>query len=502
MRSFYCSTSKLLTIITFILVVAVSIPTKSAQALDAVTVVGGPGSNAEVATSKINGGILGLEKTLLGKEFGFDQVAWAVARAAVQSITQSIINWINSGFQGSPAFVQDLEQHLLNIADQTAGNFIYNDPALNFLCSPFQLDVKIALATAYRESQNFAEEAQCTLTDVTNNVDGFINGSFQEGGWSSWFELTQNPVNTPTGAYLAAETEMYARIVDEQGQAIEELSWGDGFLSFKVCADTDVASGAVSSGDCDIVTPGATIADQLNEALGAGQRQLIEADEINEIISALFAQLAQQALGGMNGLLGLGSQGYTDASLTQGFPSANPGGGANNSGGTSYLEALAQENTAIELQGDFDPLLDAIATEREFASLASTSVRAINNIEAKVNAHNAIEDCRDVAFPSSLRNMRRDLQDSYVLANTNLELLQLMRTAFTEATSVEEQSDILNQFQQLQSDGTLHDEVDVVTTQLQLDFDIADARTQINSQISLASIGCEPDDESNESEGR
>ena len=49
-----------------------------------------------------------------------DAIAWTVAKTAVQSLTQSIVNWINSGFEGSPAFVTDLENNLGNLSDAVA----------------------------------------------------------------------------------------------------------------------------------------------------------------------------------------------------------------------------------------------------------------------------------------------------------------------------------------------------------------------------------------------
>jgi len=210
----------------------------------------------------------GIQQSLFIKEWTMDGVFNGLAKLMIKSMTISIVNWINSGFQGKPAFLQDLKQYVLDRADKIAGDFIYNDPSLSFLCSPFQLDVKIALATSYQQEAHGGFDSQCTLSEVTENVEGFLSGSFSEGGWQSWFEVTQNPVNTPTGAFLAAEAEMYARIVDDQGRAIKELDWGEGFLSFKVCADTENQKG------CDITTPGTVIANQINKSLGAGQDAL------------------------------------------------------------------------------------------------------------------------------------------------------------------------------------------------------------------------------------
>jgi len=194
----------------------------------------GPSLGAQQANVVLNTVTSVAQNAFYIKEFTLDGIAAGLAKLVLKSITQSILTWINSGFQGSPAFVTDLKQFLLDRADQVVGDFIYGSE-LGFLCSPFQLDVKIALATAYQEQahEGFGSQSQCTLSDVTDNMEGFLNGSFNEGGWASWFEVTQNTINTPMGAYLAAEGEMYARIVDEEGRTVKELDWGEWILVFQ-----------------------------------------------------------------------------------------------------------------------------------------------------------------------------------------------------------------------------------------------------------------------------
>jgi hypothetical protein len=56
------------------------------------------------------------------KGYSLDPIAWMVAKAALQSVVKSTINWINSGFNGSPAFVTDLQQKLLDVGDAQAFN--------------------------------------------------------------------------------------------------------------------------------------------------------------------------------------------------------------------------------------------------------------------------------------------------------------------------------------------------------------------------------------------
>ncbi len=264
---------------------------------------------------------------LFTKENLLDGIAWAVAKQMVSNITRSLINWINSGFQGSPAFVTDFKQMLLDALDQVAGEYIRSLGGLGeFICSPFQLDVQGALAINYASARSGnptgPDENMCTLTGIGSNIENFLSGTAEN--WGQWFQVTSNPQNLPYGAYLAAEASLNVRLKNEAGQEIEVASWGNGFLSKKVCQAVE----GTTREDCKITTPGQVISEALTFQLSTGPRTLIEADEINELIGALLNQLVLQAVQGLNGLLGLSESGY--------------GGGSG-----SFLDAVVDEGANL-----------------------------------------------------------------------------------------------------------------------------------------------------------
>jgi hypothetical protein len=248
------------------------------------------------------------------KEFGLDPIAWMVSKTILQRMTASTVNWINKGFKGSPAFVTDPGAYFLNIGDQIAGNLIFNDPNLNFLCGPIQAKIRIALARSYvGNNMQDQKQWQCTLTDAVGNMDDFL-GDFNKGGWDKFFEMTQKQQNNPIGAYLQAQNQMNMQIATRQGIAQSQLNWGQGFMSYEEC---DVIGGIDQN--CRTVTPGSIIAGKLNGALGQGENALVTADEINELVGALLSQLTNQVMGGVGGLLGAsggGGGGAAGPSLT------------------------------------------------------------------------------------------------------------------------------------------------------------------------------------------
>jgi hypothetical protein len=55
---------------------------------------------------------------------------------------------------------------------------------------------------------------------------------------------------------------------------------------------------------CPVTTPGSVISHSLNKAVGAGQDQLITADEFDEIIGALMIQIQKRIMGDSSGQIG------------------------------------------------------------------------------------------------------------------------------------------------------------------------------------------------------
>ena len=88
------------------------------------------------------------------KEFGLDSIAWQLANKIVAGITASTVNWINSGFNGNPAYVTNPEQFFTNVADQTVIAALNaptkSDPdgvgaIFNNLCTSFRPQIRLAL---------------------------------------------------------------------------------------------------------------------------------------------------------------------------------------------------------------------------------------------------------------------------------------------------------------------------------------------------------------------
>lgn len=209
----------------------------------------------------------------------WDQVGWCAINSVIESLGAATVAWINSGFQGNPAFVEDPEQFFADVADIQAGIFL-NELSSGLLCTPIQNWVRINIASNYNSSLAYAP--QCSFSAISGNLEQFMSG--ETFSWTDWLSYTQNPNNNPFGATLGAKIELDQRIAAALGTQSKILDWGGGFLSYK-----NPETGKITS-------PGSVIQDQLNQRLFSGQKRLEIADEFDEVVTALVNQLIKVAI--------------------------------------------------------------------------------------------------------------------------------------------------------------------------------------------------------------
>lgn len=294
------------------------------------------------------------------KESVLDGIAWNIAKAIISSMLKDLVKWINSGFKGSPMFVQDLEGFLRNAADAAIGSYIKElGGPLSFLCDPFKLDIQVAVSLEYQKLRANQPAPTCTLTGVLQNIESFTTGtqgSFANGGWDAWFDITANPtMYTPYGAELAAKNQAYVRILNTNNKEVTKMNWGSGFLSGEIC--NMVQGNGVSKEECFISKPGKVVQEALSFNLDSGRQSLITADEFNEIIAALLGQLANKAITGAAGLLGL---------------SSGTGHTYNGYSGGSYINQMVSSSTAMTSDGK-ETMEKALDIQQEYGDFSSNA---------------------------------------------------------------------------------------------------------------------------------
>jgi hypothetical protein len=263
------------------------------------------------------------------KDTALKQVALNIVGGILKRLTQSIVDWIENGFEGSPSFVEDPAGFFVNIADEEIGEFLFGSE-LGFLCQPFQLQIRLGIN--FNRRRSFRRNSRCTISDIIRNVDNFTQ---DVQNWDQFIAISGNPANNPTGAYALANGELDARISGRRASLTAELNFGSGFLSWRKCkryetqgggspvtgAVTTTSGGITASGAVTpasvrpkcaeyggIETPGSVIVGQLNSRLAADANQIGLADDINEIVGALMNQVVTQIFKAGGSLLGSGSR--------------------------------------------------------------------------------------------------------------------------------------------------------------------------------------------------
>lgn len=230
---------------------------------------------------------------LVEKEYYFDGgLGWAIINMVLEQIVRDLTDWVRGGFREGPAFVTDFDNYLLKTADTAAGEFLLADGPLEFLCSPFKLDITYALRAQYLDRGAYYKP-ECSITETFDNIEGFLAGDFYAGGWDAWASLTLNPRNNVYGAIFEAQSELSAAIVGAQQQEVAYLDFGGGFFGVEECDE---------NGDCQRVTPGSIIQDGLSNTLNIGNERLTVADEIDELVAALLAHLMSSVFSSGGGL--------------------------------------------------------------------------------------------------------------------------------------------------------------------------------------------------------
>jgi hypothetical protein len=267
--------------------------------------------------------------------FGFcvlpslDSIAFCFINQVIDYIGKATVEWIKTGFQGSPAFIDDPGKFFRDATDSIAGGLL-NEITDGLLCEPFRANVQLRLLNEHVGSYR-QRAGGCKLSEVSDRWEDWANGDFVN--LSTHYAATQNTFGNEWGSYLESQYELQRRIAGGTKTLEVEVGWNDGFLNVK-----DPETGKVT-------TPGRVIESQLNRRLGLAENRLIIADEFDEVINTLVNELVKLALNellngddgggddGPSGITGGGSGGDDDDSSGDDGDDTGSGGGDDNGGG-------------------------------------------------------------------------------------------------------------------------------------------------------------------------
>lgn len=259
-----------------------------------------------------------------------------IIKMLLQKLTVSTVAWINSGFDGEPAFVQDPGKFFSDIAKNEILQFgiEINNPEL----FPFGQAWLQNTATAF--NNKFQDNAQYSLNElIQETTPEFSAETFQEdfsqGGWNAWTALTQVPANNPIGFKLMADNEIQRRLAGTTQSVAQDfrdaLQQSNGFLGDMRCSSNpDITQQQkrdaleageedpclASGGNWEYVTPGKLVSEAATNVMGYQNNAYLNVQDLNDavaaIIDALLGQFSQNIYD--NGFVNIGDQGI-DGSL-------------------------------------------------------------------------------------------------------------------------------------------------------------------------------------------
>lgn len=333
-----------------------------------------------------------------------DGIAYAVAKNALQKVSDKTLNWVNTGFSGNPLYVRDMDSYLKSINDEKIQSFLARVPNNNSIFGNAIRSTITSQVTGFDDGR---------VGQVMNTPEGQKYEKFQKdftnGGWDSFLDFRNNPL----GAYFSASEQVSREISDAQENIKSELVQGNGFLSMKKCAEYEdirftsattangvpvdeqlpgtvsgpitpaAPAGAPKCIRYETVTPGAIIAQQTSYVTNSAVRQLEQADKINEVLGSFFDQLINRLF--QNGLGNVGSRGGTSSGI---------GVGSNVVYGTNGQPLASVSTTDIQLgyqsatggyNNDFDisrpqQLRAILQTQHDYISRASDAQIAMERI--------------------------------------------------------------------------------------------------------------------------
>ena len=452
-------------------------------------------------------------------------LARTVAKIAIQQITSSVVNWINSGFQGSPSFVTNPTKFFGNVADQAAGAYIKQSSDFSFLCSPIQASIRIAVASTYANNRS---SQSCSLTSVMSNVQNFANG-----GWSNFLSFTTEGTNNSFGAYSYGVTGLNSVVAKATGQKQTELLQGRGFLSFqqeKNCRTqatapsgynpnvssmnlgsvTTANAGGLTTGNlvlgagsgagrstsitaisnnsgllgptqngstldttgykvCDLVntTPGSVIAGAIDKTLGESNDSLNLAKSFDEIISALITQLVTRVLQG-----GLANASNNGSGYESNFYTAE------------QLQAQKDaQSIVVRMQGD-------TSLAASYGSVEQGSITDIQTLQTQLNdvrscwvsstSASAGAGARAASTTIAQFDAQVDAYNSQIQrANVSITLLEQLQSRALSAASSVDTAGVESDYKSASAGGQLITQNDVTTAQQN--------RTSLQNQLGVLS---------------
>ena len=342
-----------------------------------------------------------VDDALVQKAACLDGIAYVLSQQVLQQITNRTLHWANTGFNGNPLYIKDIDSYLLSLKNQQINSFLQN---------------------AQRSNPIFGNALRSIVTlQVTGRYDGLLNTSlntpqsqlynsfmsnFTNGGWNAF----SNPAYNPIGALFNASDTITANIFNVQQNTRNELQQGNGFLNMKTCVQysttgtvanntvngsgltgsntptsTGLSNNAPTCLKYQTVTPGSIIAMQVANITNSPVHQAELATQFNEAVGSFFDSLLNQLFSrGLSGIKGTANQ--ADLGLDYGGLGSNDVIGSDGqviadiNAGQADINSIASKNSGTVDISHPQLLRTVIQTQYDYLDRASDSNAVLDRL--------------------------------------------------------------------------------------------------------------------------
>ena len=248
-----------------------------------------------------------------------------ISKMLLQKLTLSTVNWINSGFDGKPSFLQDRGKFFGDIAKNEILQFGIEIQGINPYSKDWLRNQALAYKTKFADNARYSLEEMIAQTNpdcrdkngIQVRCDIAFSQDFSQGGWNAWTALTQVPANNPLGTKLMFDNEIQKRLAGTTQSTAEDirdaLKEANGFLGDLRCVDnydndTHISQQqkreTLEAGGKDpcteagnswkYVTPGSMIAKAATDVMGYQNNSLLNVEDLNDAVAAVLDAILNQ----------------------------------------------------------------------------------------------------------------------------------------------------------------------------------------------------------------
>ena len=246
------------------------------------------------------------------KTLTLDTIAYAIKRALVISITNKMIAFVRTGFNGGPTYVQNPGRYYGNVANSATQAYLYELDRLKAMTDPVSLTDRILDDTQRRLEQNAYTTYQRALTPAPEHVfpggktgyDAYMadfDSCQGQDDWECLMDMT-DPANDPWAVSLAQQQELKKRQTEALALAQQEIAAANGFATVKTCVKQIVRGNTKQCTDYLTKIPGKIIVDQLQKYQASSLDELHNVHSIQEsVLNSLVQACTDWMVNGLGG---------------------------------------------------------------------------------------------------------------------------------------------------------------------------------------------------------